>query len=53
MQMGTVTILQDGTMNDEYLSGYIYSSFVIFNPSKVPAPFFIGDPHAAVLRHCA
>jgi hypothetical protein len=27
-------------MNDECLSGCFYSSFVIFNPSKLPTPPF-------------
>jgi hypothetical protein len=37
---GTAALLQAGTMNDEYLGSCFYSSFVIFNPSKVFAPLF-------------
>jgi hypothetical protein len=39
-EKGTAALLQAGTMNDEYLGSCFYSSFVIFNPSKVPAPLF-------------
>jgi len=45
--METVTLLQAGTMNDElriprraFLFVIRHSSFVIFDPSKVPAPLF-------------
>jgi hypothetical protein len=45
--MEAVTLLQAGTMNDELrirnTSAGVFirhSSFVIFNPSKVPAPLF-------------
>jgi hypothetical protein len=49
MKMGTVTSLQPGAMNDElrmtntqrlFFFVIFHSSFVIFNPRKVPAPLF-------------
>jgi hypothetical protein len=58
MKMGTVTLLQEGTMNDELRMTntstviFIRHSSFLTQVSACPA-LFIGVRHSAVLRHYA